>query len=347
MNKMKMNKIKTYKEFSVNEELTRDQRTYLLLPWALISKAGQKLFNIHPLLNLRWSELNKRTKDSNFDPIFGEGSNSKIDCNINKINKSELPKSLRWAMLLRSWNVYVTDKKSSDERSVIYISKEELNKGDTCIFARLNDRDVYPEKGKVIKQGYKIEDPVIIMVAKYSFNGSDVTETVNDLFLDMTDDYEVEVNNDFNLQGDEFFIWIKPIDYHKPIELKPNNKFLDLLSDSIDRVSDFLSSDGFNFKYEVEFNINGDLIYIGENGRFKEIIDKVKNDYDAFHYVGFTPKLMVNYLQYKDIKLGIDEIKDLLQDFNNCYYHLSDKSEWNIRSESLKISKILIKFKPK
>ena len=340
-----MNKIKTYKEFSINEELTSDQRSVLLLPWALISKAGQKLFNIHPILNFRWSELKKRTKDSKFDPIFGGGTNSKIDCNISKINKSELPKSLRWAMLLRSWNVYLTDKESSD-RKVIYISKEELSKGDTCIFNRLNDGDVYPEKNKILKQGYKIGNPVIVMVAKYSFNGSNITETVNELFLDMSDDYEIEIENDFNHQGDELYIWIKPIDYHKPIELKPNNKFLDLLNDSIDKVVDFLSGEGFNFEYEVNFNIKGHLIYIGENGRFKEIIDKVKNDYDTFHYVGFTPKLMVNYLEYKDIKLGIDEIKDLLQDFNNCYDHYSSK-QLNTRSESLKISKILIKLKSK
>ena len=163
-----MNKIQTYKEFSVNEELTRDQRTYLLLPWALISKAGQKLFDIYPLLNLRWSEMKKKTKDSKFDPIIGSGSNSKIEDNLTKINKSELPKSLKWGMLLRNWNIYLTDRKtSSEDRPVIYISKDELSKGDTCIFDRLNDRDVYPEKDKNLRQGEKIKDPVIIIGIVY------------------------------------------------------------------------------------------------------------------------------------------------------------------------------------
>lgn len=327
-----MNKIKTYKEFSVNEELTKDQRTYLLLPWALISKAGQKLFDIYPLLNLRWSEMKKKTKDSKFDPIIGSGSNSKIEDNLTKINKSELPKSLKWGMLLRNWNIYLTDRKtSSEDRPVIYISKDELSKGDTCIFDRLNDRDVYPEKDKNLRQGEKIEDPVIVMAAKYSDVEmlDDMKETIKDIWLEMQDEYPFEVQPSFNLQGDylniKFNLGQNVFRFNKGLGTNiRNEKLIKMLEELSDRTKDFLENEGFNLDYKIKFKVGGNLIYTGNKGRFgREIIptaEEYSRKYGDVYDVDYG-MLRVDLLGMNDDKLslGIEDIETLLSDIDNCY----------------------------
>lgn len=359
-----MNRIKTYKEFSVNEELTRDQRTYLLLPWALISKAGQKLFDIYPLLNLRWSEMKNKTKDSKFDSIFGSGTNSEIKDNLNKINKSELPKSLRWGMLLRNWNIYLTDKKTSSEsRPVIYISKEELSKGDTCIFDRLNDRDVYPEKDKILRQGTKIEDPVIIMVAKYSDKElyNDLQETINDIWLEMEDEYPYEVEPKFNLQGDNLYINMKfgqnVIRLNKGLGSNiRGEKFIQMLEDLSQRTVDFLDNEGFKFNYKIKLKVGGSLIYTGSKGRFgTEIIpaaEEYSRKYDRDVYNIDYEMLRVDLLtgmRDDKLSLGIEDIEILLSDMDNCYntsefWYVKNRPE-EIKSNGILIDGISIIFK--
>ncbi len=358
-----MNKIKTYKEFSVNEELTRDQRTYLLLPWALISKAGQKLFDIYPFLNLRWSEMKKTTKDSKFDSIFGGGSNSKIEDNLTKINKSDLPKSLKWGMLLRSWNIYLTDKKTSSEgRPVIYISKEELSKGDTCIFDRLNDRDVYPEKDKSLRQGEKIEEPVIIMVAKYSdvelFD--DMKETIEDIWLEMQDEFPIKAEPSFNLQGDVLYINLNlgqsVFRFNKGFgENIRNEKLIKMLEESSQRTKEFLENEGFNLDYEIKFKIGYHLIYKGNKGRFgTEIIPAAKEyaiRYDSDVYDNFHKMLRVDLLGLRDDKLslGVEDIETLLSDMDNCYntdrFDFVEMRPEENKSNGVVITNISIKFK--
>lgn len=337
----KMRKIKTYKEFSVNEELTADQRSILLLPWVLIAKAGQKLFDIYPFLNLRWNEMKKRTNDSKFDPIFGTGPSEILKENLTKIEKSKLPKSLKWATLLRNWNIYLTDKKEdpyhNSGRPIIYISKEELSKGDTCIFDRLSDNAVYPKKDKILKTGAKIEDPIIIMVAKYSGKKSldDMSETLNDIWLEMIDDYPCEISHRFNLQGDNLHINIKMNDV---FDLNMNNKnnFIKILADLSERTKDFLESEGLKFNYKINFKLNDRLIYTGKKDRFgTEIIPAVEKYSEKYHNddiyssrsnflssaIQHPSMIRVDLLHLlKGIYLGIDDIETLLSDMDNCYY---------------------------
>lgn len=371
-----MNKLKTYKEFSVNEELNNA----FLLPMVLVSNVGKKLFSIYPLLNTKWNEIKTKTKDSDFESLLVNGRSSKINCDIEKIEKTKLPKSLKFGTLLRKWNIYLTSEGALDltgvktDRPLIYISKDELSKGDTCIFERLSDIDVYPEKTKIIKQGAKIEDPVIMMVAKFedAETFSELENSIKDVWLEIKDDYPFEVKPNFNLQGDYISIDINlnqhVIKINKGLSNLRRERLIKMIEELSERTKDFLEYEGFNFDYEIKFELGGNLIYTGNKGRFgKEIIPLAKEYLKSPIHVNrntgvithkkeiYSPgykMLRVDLLGLKSkMALGIDDLETLLSDMDNCYdtndeYWVEVRPE-EVKSKGLIIKNILVRFKKK
>ncbi len=371
-----MRKLKTYNEFSsVNEELTRGQRTALWLPWAMISKAGKKLFNIYPMLNLRWNDLKQKTKDSKFDPLFSStGTNAKMVENLTKIN--DLPKSttLKLGMLFRNWNIYLSDRKSKGgaygssvvDRPVIYLSKEEIKKGDYCNFERLNDIDIYTE----YKDGKKPENqedyPIIILAAKYSEkeNLDVLQETIKDIWLEFTDEYpDFEIEPYFNLAGDYLNINIKFND--RVIRLNPGHnskvkdeKFIKFIEELSEATKGLLENEFGSFNHKMTFKINGRLTYTGDAGRFgTEIIPSLKKRQNGslsdYIYNRQYKMLSVDKLGLSDDKLaiGVDDIQTLLDDIDKCYttdegYLIEIRPEEN-KANGILISGISIIFRKK
>lgn len=349
-----MNKLKTYKEFSVNEELNNA----FLLPMVLVSNVGKKLFSIYPLLNTKWNEIKTKTKDSDFESLLVNTDSHKINCEIEKIEKTKLPKSLKFGTLLRKWNIYLTNSKL--KRPLIYISKDELSKGDTCLFTRLSDLDVYPEKTKILKQGAKIEDPVIMMVAKFSDaeTFSELENTIKDVWIEIKDDYPFDVKPNFNLQGDYISIDINlnqhVIRINKGLSNIKNESLIKMIEELSERTKDFLEYEGFNFDYEIKFELGGNLIYTGDKDRFgKEIIPLAKHfskEYGKGIYSPGYKMLRVDLLGLKSkMALGIDDLETLLSDMDNCYdtndgYWVEVRPE-EVKSKGLIIKNILVRFK--
>ncbi len=354
-----MKRIKTYNEFSINEELTRGQRTALWLPWALISKAGQKLFNIYPMLNLRWNDLKQKTKDSKFDTLFSStGSNDKLDENITKIN--DLPKAttLKLGMLFRNWNIYLSDRKSKGgsygpnvpERPIIYLSKDEIKKDDYCNFERLNDRDIYTEY-KSGKPENEEDYPMIILAAKYSEkeNLDDLEETIKDVWLEFTDEYpDFEIEPSFNLQGDYLRVYIKF--NNRVIRFNPGHnskvkdeEFIKLIEELSETTENLLENEFGSFNHKMTFKIEGQLTYTGNAGRFgTEIIPEAKELGDSDIYDSLYKMLAVNKLGLYDhrFSIGIDDIQTLLDDIDNCY--TTDFYLIELRPEENKATGILV-----
>jgi hypothetical protein len=135
-----MKHLKSYNE--LNEELTRNQRMWLHLPYVLPGLLIKRFLGITTLLNYKWSEIKKKTEDSKFDPIFAMSSHEirQMGRNINKITLKDLPENkLGFATFLRTWNLYLVegdthkDSSSKDpkkQRPIVYLSKDEIKTGD-------------------------------------------------------------------------------------------------------------------------------------------------------------------------------------------------------------------------
>lgn len=64
-------RIKSFDKFDkIDEELTRDQRMWLNLPRAILSRLFSKLTGIYYMLNFYWSEMKNSTEDSKYPSIW-------------------------------------------------------------------------------------------------------------------------------------------------------------------------------------------------------------------------------------------------------------------------------------
>jgi len=366
-----MKHLQPYNEFfPINEELTRSQRAAVWLPWALISKAGQKLFNIYPMLNLRWNDLKQKTKDSRFDPLFSStGTNAKMVENLTKINDLPKANSLKLGMLFRNWNIYLSDRKSKGgaygdsvvERTVIYLSKDEIKKGDYCNFERLNDYDVYSEYKNAKKPENEEDCPIIILAAKYSEkeNLDVLQETIKDIWLEFTDEYsDFEIEPYFNLAGDYLKINIKF--NNRVIRLNPGHsskvkdeKFIKFIEELSESTKGLLENEFGTFNHKMTFKIDGRLTYTGNDGRFgTEIIPSLKKSASDIYNQQYK-MLSIGRLGLSDDKLsiGVDDIQTLLDDIDKCYttddnYFIEVRPEEN-KANGILISGISIIFRKK
>jgi len=349
-----MKHLQSYKNFNkVNEELTpSEKRSIRFIPNAIIGFLGKKLLGIYPMLNLKWSELKRATKGHRDSPFY-IGDTQTMKHELEKITIDKLPpNSLKWAMFLRDWNLYLAkDYKSTGGgehgkigRDVIYISKDEISKGDTYKGYRLSDSDIYPEddfimsknsKGKLYPS--KLKDPanfpMILIAAKYDEleKVKEVQQLVDDICLEIEDELPVDVKPYFSKEQDYLSLDIK-VDEAK--SLPYSSDVNSLLIDVSERIKDYLKSENLNFNYIIKYRVKGPLFYNGNAGRFgTEIIPAAKeysNRYDEDtdkalwnrHYktlnvekltVDFAPQSRQNIL----ILTGSD-IETLLSDLDNC-----------------------------
>lgn len=137
--------IKKYNEFEVNENW-RKIKYFLRIPGAILDVLLSKVLNYVPMLNLKYDEISAK-----FDSNHSIPHPKKIEEDIKKISLSDI-KSTKMRMsliksgLLNSWNIYYVktfgeSKGTSynNNRDCIYLSKDELKKGDRVIKDRVND----------------------------------------------------------------------------------------------------------------------------------------------------------------------------------------------------------------
>ena len=310
----------------------------------------------YPHLNFRWDELKRKTTDSHFNSLVASGSNipQEITSDLFKMEKTGangaytpniLPDNkLKYGMFLRNWNLYVLRPKSTEDlekseggmkRQVIYLTKDELKKGDKIKGDRLSDHEIYPEVFKSLKRGalqgqreWEHEHPMIIMVAKYDNLDKikNVEETVDEICIELGDSHMKAVPH-FDIHQDYLSIMIKPEDKYKLIF---SDELLFQLTEVSERIIDYLKIEKYKgFKYKIEYKVKGPFYYYGNEGRFKELIEKAEK-YDR-DYRGESPiykryaskelpgsgkrvgNIDVNRLTSGNLKLFTDDIKILNQ----------------------------------
>ena len=336
-----MKHLKSYEE-RINEELTRDQRTWLNLPRFLSAFIGKKLFGIYPLLNFRWSEMKKKTTNSKYPSLVSSASGfpNKMEEDLTKITKGDLPSNRMGAgMFLRDWNIYLSNRKSkggsSIERPVVYITKDEINKGDMYHGERLSDGDVFPEfkfngRGKGYTNPDNIKDyPLIIMITKFD-NASkikDMEKYVDDICLELEDDFLVSAEPHFDLHGDYLYVDLKILEGRS---IKFNDDIDNRLNEVASRIVDYLKMEKFKgFNYKVKYYIKRPFYYTGNKDRFSKIIDiaskwsnRYEQDYDYPLWNRHKKCLDISRLgeQHSESELELtgDDIRTLLSDLDNC-----------------------------
>jgi hypothetical protein len=280
-----MKHLKSYNE--LNEELTRNQRMWLHLPYVLPGLLIKRFLGITTLLNYKWSEIKKKTEDSKFDPIFAMSSHEirQMGRNINKITLKDLPENkLGFATFLRTWNLYLVegdthkDSSSKDpkkQRPIVYLSKDEIKTGDFFCGERVSDSDIYPDF-KYSKKVGRIEPddlskfPIIVMIAKAdkAEETIDISKYIDDICLDLEDDLPVEVKINFNKIGDE--LWVNIVSF-EDVDLFYSDDLDRRVEDLRKNIESYLQSQNYKLKGKVYYYLKNRLWYFGDKGRFSEI----------------------------------------------------------------------------
>jgi len=135
--------MKHIKSFEKHNESWRQAKAYLRIPALIVDTALSKILNYIPKLNFLYNSMAAKIDTGT---SFNSGYGNKIDSDIQEIKLTDIKdekvkKSLMLSGLLKNWKVYRLDRVSHDGKSPIYLSKEDLKKGDVVHGERLSTDD--------------------------------------------------------------------------------------------------------------------------------------------------------------------------------------------------------------
>jgi hypothetical protein len=316
-------------------KLTENKRILLNLPRFIIAKIGEKFFNIYPLLRFRYNELKKYTTDSMYDSIFSTGTRYKIKHELIKITRHDLPKN---KLKLKNWNIYlVKNHKNSENRDVVYISKDKLKKDDMCQENRLNDDEIYNHNKFNFEVNYKgerypselkspTEYPCIIQVAKYdnidsiSLIKQEIQEICNEFKNNILPIINTWVS--FDICGDNLVIHILKQNEKLIFTDKLNNQVIELA----DKIKEYLKIHKYKLEYNIKYEVSDDVYYYGNKDRFgtdilAESIKYTRKNNSDFYYDRYHKCINIhnlNNIYNESLCLHANDLKILLSDLDNC-----------------------------
>lgn len=354
-----MKYLESYSNYKVNEELTRNQRILLHLPYLLMGSLGRKM-GITTMLNYKWGEIKKKTKDSKFDPILARSGSevSKMKRNLKKISINDLPENkLGFATFLSKWSLYLVegdkhqdiypnDRSKSDlyKRPIVYISKDEIQTGDSYMGERISDREIYDQFKNSKKMGKEYPDnltelPIIVMIAKVDFaeESKDIRQYIDDICLELEDEFPVKVKPYVYETGDKIYI---DIEVNEGYNIEFNEELSSKIKELTDSIKSYLKSTLYEFESEIFYSIKDQLTYYGNDGRFDRVrkllkhYDRIWNRDDDSGYVNKAGGININQISgihvnvsrdTDDIKKGRyyirlvdDDLSILNKDIQNC-----------------------------
>ena len=143
-----MKHIKTYDE--VNESW-RKAKAYFRIPQILIEMLLKKVMDFIPKLTILYDEMSAKIDiNKSLSPNTIKDEIQKLT--LNDIENKSLRNTLKTTGIFDNWNVYLVRKtkdlsgKSKDEKDVLYITKDELHKGDLTYGERVSvdsDTQIY------------------------------------------------------------------------------------------------------------------------------------------------------------------------------------------------------------
>jgi hypothetical protein len=138
--------MKTYNQFVNTNESWRQVKSYLKIPEWLINLLFSKLFNLIPSIKLKYDEYSaKYDIGSVLDPIKVKEHPIKIE--LDDISNKKLKNTLKITGFFKKWNIYTFDRLSYDNRSPVYISKDEIKQDDLLYGGRINDTELTKKYG--------------------------------------------------------------------------------------------------------------------------------------------------------------------------------------------------------
>jgi hypothetical protein len=138
--------MKHLKNFDEMNESWRQVKGWLNIPRMIFEKILSKLIKFVPLLSLRYNELAAKI---DFDKSLSINTfkEDPIKLGLMDIKNDNLRNTLAATGIFKKWNVY-TFNRTHENRQPIYISKDELKKGDEYYGERISDSDVDKNYGK-------------------------------------------------------------------------------------------------------------------------------------------------------------------------------------------------------
>lgn len=137
-----MKNLQNFNEFNENSinESWRQTKAWLRVPQMLIDILLSKLLNYIPRLNFIYDKHAAKV-DTGLSLNRNEISDEPIKLTIDGIKNEKIKKSVKLSGLLKEWNIYTFDR-THEDRQPIYITKDELKKGDYISGERLSDFEV-------------------------------------------------------------------------------------------------------------------------------------------------------------------------------------------------------------
>ena len=159
-------------------ESWRQIKGYLKIPQILLELLLKKLVNFVPRIGLRYDELSAKIDfDKSLSPNTIKDDIQKLT--INDIKNDNLRRTLKTKGIFDKWNVYYMNRQHQN-RDAIYITKDELKKGDKYYGERISDHDIddkysskkqrryFKEKG--VKNISELEPQFYVVAAVHSDN---------------------------------------------------------------------------------------------------------------------------------------------------------------------------------
>jgi len=147
-----MKTIKTFEKFS-NEDYTneswRQVKMWLKLPQVLFEMILSKIIDFVPRLGLKYDSMAaKIDTGTSFNNGHGDVLEYEpIKLTLSDIKNDKMRKTLKMTGIFDEWNIYTFDY-VHDKRQPIYITKDELHKGDHYHGERISDSDVDKNYGR-------------------------------------------------------------------------------------------------------------------------------------------------------------------------------------------------------
>ncbi|MFW6311263.1 MAG: hypothetical protein ACOC1K_03405 [Nanoarchaeota archaeon] len=164
----------------------RHLKFWLNIPLLVFDKLFSKLVNYIPFINFTY-KIRAGKIDSNLSLSPSTLNHDPVKMDLAEIKNKKLRKSLKLSGIFNNWNVYYIRNRgemksniSDNNRDVIYLSKDELKKGDTYYGERLSDtllnnnyssnkkRKFLKKNGLSTDEFYKLEPQMFVIAAVHS-----------------------------------------------------------------------------------------------------------------------------------------------------------------------------------
>lgn len=298
--------IKKFHEFNkTNEEITfKRLKTFIKTPQVLLDMLFGKIFNYISRINILYDKLaGKIDVDQGLNKSTIKDDIEKIS--IDDISNDKVRKSVKLRNLLNTWNVYSVVDREHEGKQIIYITKDELQKGDEFYGERLSEHRIDPKinnkrylRDKGVKSSSELFDQIWIIVAKK-------TEEHDQLKREQQNRYKSKRANELSKKVN---LAIKDAKWEMNYDWKPI--FLTILKeDYVDLAKKFLEE---CYKFDVKYKENN----------LERVLKYMNNDSLDRRWASYPPSEWDNYHTFNDVTtifdfIKSDEMKELVDEYFN------------------------------